>query len=68
MGVSRMAFHFYRRYIFKNSVKNKWEALALAKQADHDGVIHTFFDQEWVKIDDEPSGWKEGFTKQLSGK
>jgi len=62
-----MAFQFYRRYIFKNSVKNKWEALALAKQAEHDGVLNNFFDQEWVKIDDESSGWGKNVKKQLLG-
>lgn len=63
-----MAFHFYRRYYFKNSVKSKWEALALAKQAEHDGALNSFFDQEWVKMqDDEPSGWGKGLKKQLLG-
>jgi hypothetical protein len=62
-----MAFHFFRRYSFKNSVKTKWEALALVKDAERDGVLDSYFDQEWVKIDDEPSGWKEGIKKQLTG-
>ena len=63
-----MAFQFYRRYIFKNAVKSKWEALALAKQAEHDGVLNSFFDQEWVKMNDEPTGWMKGLKKQLLGK
>lgn len=62
-----MAFYFYRRYYFKNSVKSKWEALALAKQAEHDGVLNSFFDQEWVKMNDESSGWGKGVKKQLLG-
>jgi len=65
-----MGFYFYRRYYFKNSVTSKWDALALAKKADQDGALNSFFDQEWVKMDDEhePSGWGKGIKKQLLGK
>jgi len=62
-----MAFYFYRRYYFKNTVSSKWEALKLAKQAEQDGVLNSFFDQEWVKMNDEPSGWGKGVKKQLLG-
>ncbi len=66
--MSPMAFYFYRRYVFKNVVKTKWEALAIAKQAEHDGMLSTCFDGEWVQVIDDSGGWVKSFKKQFLGK
>jgi len=65
-----MAFYFYRRYVFKNTVKTKWDAMAIAKQAEHDGALNSYFDGEWVQLhdDDNSGGWAKGFKKQFLGK
>jgi len=63
-----MAFYFYRRYRFNNDVKTKWEALAIAKKAEQDGILSTSFDGEWVQIVDDSGGWVKGFKKQFTGK
>lgn len=66
--MSPMAFYFYRRYRFSNEAKTKWEALALAKQAEHDGTLNTRFDGEWVQIVDDSGGWMKTIKKQFLGK
>jgi len=63
-----MAFYFYRRYRFKNDVKTKWDAMAIAKQAEHDGILNTCFDGEWVQVIDDSGGWVKGIKKQFLGK
>jgi len=63
-----MAFYYYRRYRFSNPVKNKWEALAIAKDAEQKGVLNSSFDGEWVKIDDDSGGWVKSVKKQFLGR
>jgi hypothetical protein len=63
-----MAFYYYRRYRFSHAIKTKWEALAIAKDAEQRGELNASFDAEWVKVDDDSGGWAKGFTKQLFGK
>jgi hypothetical protein len=63
-----MGFYYYRRYRFSHVVKNKWEALAIAKDAEQKGVLNSSFDAEWVKVDDDSGGWAKGLKKQLLGK
>lgn len=62
-----MAFYYYRRYYFSDPVKNKWEALAIAKGAEQIGKLNAVFDGEWVKVVDDSGGWAKGLKKQLLG-
>jgi hypothetical protein len=63
-----MALYYYRRYYFSDSVKNKWDALVIAKGAEQIGKLNAVFDGEWVKVVDDSGGWLKSFTKQFLGK